>query len=136
MKIFRKSIAFLSLLLFFLSAQEAVCQVSYGNAPSFYINSETQSVSASSSSSSITFTTPQAIAAPTVLVTNAGSNTAFLACGNNSATAQLPGTGNTGALPILAGETMTLGKTPGMAVCAAITSSSTTTIYFSSGKGQ
>lgn len=97
---------------------------------------ETVPLSASSTSSNVLFNKPSSIKSYDVIITNAGTKTAFIGFGVGSATAaQLPGTnGTTNATPILGGEVLTLQKNTESVLadtCAAITSGAdTTTLYF------
>jgi NAD/NADP transhydrogenase alpha subunit len=112
----------------------------------FVINSmagETVPLSVTSTSSTVAFALPASINNYDVIVTNAGTKTAFVNFGLASAgtvTAQVPGTsGTTGATPILAGAIVTLQKQSDYQkadTCAAICGGSdTTTLYFTSIQG-
>lgn len=110
----------------------------------FVINSmfgETVPLSVTSTSSNVTFALPQSVKNYDILVTNAGSKTAFINFGIGSSTvATVPGTtGTTGAFPVLAGEIVTLQKNSDAVkndTCAAICGGTdTTTLYFTSIQG-
>lgn len=109
----------------------------------FIINSqagETVPLSVTNSSSSVKFALPASWANYDVIVTNAGTKTAFIGFGVGSAVAVTPGTtGTTNAFPVLAGEIVTLQKNSDAIksdTCAAITGGTdTTTLYFTSIQG-
>jgi hypothetical protein len=97
---------------------------------------ETVSLAAQTTSGSVTFSLAQSANYPDVMITNAGAQAVFIAFGNGPSTvAALPGAGVTAAVPVLAGETMILRKGIGNATCAAITSTGTSTLYFTAGQG-
>lgn len=99
---------------------------------------ETIPVTASSSSSSAAFTLAQSLVNDSVMIANVGSVTAFVAFGVGSATAQLPAAGHNNATPIPPGAIMVLKKNLGgkqADTCAAITSSGSAQLYFTSGEG-
>ncbi len=90
------------------------------------IEGQTKTISASSSSSSITLV-------PTTtdyMLTNAGAGTAFFRTGTTSATALVTDT------PILAGAILTLRKPLNNYTVAAITATGTATVYVTPGNGQ
>jgi hypothetical protein len=106
---------------------------------------ETVPLSASTTSSQVVFYLPQSAINDSVMIANSGTVTAFYVCGYtnsgaNTITATVPGTNGTiKSTPILAGEISVFKKNTGANnsdTCAAITSSSTTTLYFTSGQGQ
>lgn len=114
----------------------------------FIINSqagETVPLSVTSTSSSVTFALNASILNYDVIVTNSGSQAAFINfgySGNGPTVATVPGTNGTkGATPILAGAIYTFQKNtdsikPGMDTCAGICAgSNTTTLYFTSVQG-
>lgn len=112
----------------------------------FVINSqagETVPLSVTSTTGNVAFALQSSILNYDVVVTNAGTKTAFINFGVGSSTvAVVPGTtGTTGATPILAGAIYTFQKNtdaikPGMDTCAAICGGSdTTTLYFTSVQG-
>lgn len=108
----------------------------------FIINSqagETVPLSAGTSSTNVAFALPQSTQNYDVIVTNAGTVTAFVAFGSSSVVAQLPGTGGTlNATPILPGAIVTLQKNSDALknqYCAGITAASTTQLYFTSIQG-
>ncbi len=97
---------------------------------------ETVSLSAQTVSASVSFSLTQSANYPDCMISNAGTQTAFVTFGQGSGTiAALPGAGVLDAIPVLAGETMILHKGVGNATCAAITSFGGTTLYFTAGQG-
>lgn len=101
---------------------------------------ETVPLSVTSTTGSVTFALLPSKLNYSVIVTNAGTKTAFVAFGDGSATAVVPGTSGTlNATPILAGAILTLQKNTDKTkcdVCAAICGGSdTTTLYFTSVQG-
>ena len=101
---------------------------------------ETVPLSVSTSSSSVTFKLPASKDMGDVLVYNAGSAPAFLAFGNGSATATLPGTsGTTNSTPVPPAGYVILTKNRDLSLradtVAAITASGSTTLYITSGMG-
>lgn len=101
---------------------------------------ETVPLSVTATSSSVAFALKASALNYDVMITNAGTKTAFVAFGVGSATAQVPGTnGTTGATPILGGAIYTLQKnSDGVNVdtCAAICGGTdSTTLYFTSVQG-
>lgn len=110
----------------------------------FVINSmagETVPLSVTSTSSNVAFVLSASLANYDVLVTNAGSKTAFVNFGIGTTTvAVVPSTtGTTGATPILAGAIYTLQKNSDSIktdTCAAICGGTdATTLYFTSVQG-
>lgn len=110
----------------------------------FVINSmagETVPLSVSQATSNVKFALAPSALNYDVIVTNAGSSTAFVNFGVGSGVvAVVPGTsGTTGATPILAGAIYTLQKNSDAIksdTCAAICSSGqSTTLYFTSVQG-
>jgi len=102
-------------------------------------NGETIPITASSTTSNLAFTTKTGINAPNVVVSAPPANgqTVFVGCGIGSTTAAvLPGQGSVNAFPIFPGEILTLRKGVGSDTCAAITASSTSTVYFTAVVGQ
>ena len=109
----------------------------------FVINSmagETVPLLAGTTSTNVAFALPASALNYDVIVTNTGSNVAFVNFGPTSATvAQLPGTtGTLGATPIPPGQTYTLQKNSDAiksAYCAGITATGTAQLYFTSIQG-
>lgn len=100
-------------------AQPVAAQQNFGLTPS---NTSTQTINVTTASSSITL---DAKTGTTVVITNTGANTAFVA---NAATATVTG------FAVPAGLSIALNFVPG-SVISAITSSSTTTLLVSKGSG-
>jgi hypothetical protein len=97
---------------------------------------ETIPLNSSTSSLSVNFNLPQSGEAPDVMISNAGSNTAFVAFATTTATAVVPSTtGTLGATPVLSGAIMILAKGQANFSCAAITSTGTSQLYFTAGQG-
>ena len=67
---------------------------------------------------------------PNVLITNAGSATAFVELGTSTGTSAVA----TG-IPVLSGEVLCLGIVPSMTHAIAITASGTATVYVTTGDG-
>lgn len=82
-----------------------------------------------------TFTTVNSKQDDSVLCSNAGAVTVFIAFGTGSATATVPTTETQGATAILAGESLVLTKGTGADTVAAITASSTSTLYCTAESG-
>lgn len=110
----------------------------------YIINSqfgETVPLTATATSSNVTFALPASAKNYEVIVTNAGLKTAYINFGKGAAIiATVPGTnGTTGAMPILAGAIYTFQKNSDAVqadTCAAICGGSdTTTLYFTSVQG-
>ena len=95
---------------------------------------ETVSLTAGTTSASASFTLAQSANYPDCMITNTGSNIAFVGFGGAPAT--LPGAGATNAVPIMPGETYVLRKGVGVTEVNAITQTSTTTLYLTAGEGQ
>lgn len=94
------------------------------------------SLNAQTTSVSVSFSLSQSASYPDCMVTNAGTQTAFVSFGSgNSTLATLPGLGVVTATPVLAGESAILRKGVGTSTCAAITLSGSTTLYFTAGQG-
>ena len=100
-----------------------------------FLAGESISLSATTASSTAQFTANNSALYPDVLVYNSGNTTAFFGCGGSSVTAALPASGATNATPIAPGAIMVMRK-GGATYCAAITSTGTTTVYFTAGIGQ
>jgi hypothetical protein len=97
---------------------------------------ETVSLAVQSSSASVSFSLAQSAGYPDCMVTNAGSQAAFVAFGIGASTvAGTPGVGALNATPVLGGETMILRKGVGNITCAALTLAGSTTLYFTAGQG-
>jgi len=97
---------------------------------------ETISLSAGTTSASVSFSLVQSAIYPDCMVTNAGMQTAFVTFGSGVSTlAGLPGPGALNAVPVLGGETVILRKGMGSSTCAAVTAASSTTLYFTAGQG-
>ena len=94
---------------------------------------ETISLTATTSSSSASFTLTQSANYPDCLVTNAGSQIAFVGFGTG--TASLPGAGVVNATPIGPGESLLVRKGLAVTQCNAITPSGSTQLYFTAGQG-
>lgn len=109
----------------------------------FVINSqfgETVPLAVVTASTSVTFALLPSARNYDVIVTNAGTKTAFINFGVTTATATVPATNGTiGAMPILAGAIYTFQKNSDSLnrdTCAAICSGTdTTTLYFTSIQG-
>src|SRR5262249_23180141 len=96
---------------------------------------ETIVLSAQTTSASASFSLAQSASYPDCLVTNAGSQTAFVSFGTGASTvAAVPSGGTPGAVPIMAGESMVLRKGAGSTTCAGITATGTATLYFTAGQ--
>ncbi len=97
---------------------------------------ETVVLTAQSTSASVSFALAQSASYPDCMIANAGSATAFVAFGiGASCTAGTPGAGALNAVPVLPGESLILRKGVGCTSCAAVTSSGSTTLYFTAGQG-
>jgi hypothetical protein len=111
-----------------------------------FIPGETVPLNAGTTSSSVAFVLPGSWSSRDVMVTNAGSNVAFVSfySATVTATATLPvaaavstaATDN--CIPVLGGKTIILCKnkqTPDCTQCAAITATGTSQLYFTAGLG-
>ncbi len=97
---------------------------------------ETIALTATTTSAEAAFTLPQSASYPDCMVTNAGSQLAFVGFGNAPAvSAGLPGAGVTNATPVMPGETMMLRKGAGISACAAVTITGSSVLYFTAGQG-
>lgn len=109
----------------------------------FVINSqfgETVPLTVTQTSTSVAFFLPASALNYDVIVTNAGSKTAFVAFGVGATTATVPGTNGTkNAMPVLAGAIYTFQKNSDALkcdTCAGICSGTdSTTLYFTSIQG-
>jgi hypothetical protein len=109
---------------------------------------ETVQLAATTSSAGVSFILPASWTdCPDVMVSNAGTTTAFVGFyqkyapstqANDGTAAQVPGTGSAPgtlqATPVLAGETMVLTKKRAD-TCVGLMATGTGTIYFTCGKG-
>ncbi len=97
---------------------------------------ETIYLNAGLTSASVSFALAQSAIYPDCLVTNAGTEIAFVGFGVGAQTqATFPGSGALGAVPVLPGESMILRKGVGCSSCAAIVPAGATTLYFTAGQG-
>ncbi len=101
-----------------------------------YIPQATAQLTASTTSSSVTFTDPASIDADSVLFSNEGSAAVYWAMGIGSATAVVPSsTPAQGSTPILPGAIETFYKGKGTSTIAVITASGTSKIDITAGTG-
>lgn len=92
--------------------------------------SKTKTISATSSSSSITLDSTDLVGNNVMRIANAGTATAFVRWGTGAQTAL------TSDMPVLSGTIEVFTKDPTTTVVAAITASSTATVYVTCGEGQ